>query len=209
MPRIKLNFRQLSITDKIAKARQVVTAMTGNSAFAHPTPDLAAVTTAGDGLESAHAETQTARQVAKTKTSAQSEKEDALDKLMSQLSAYVESVSGDNEEMIRSAGMDTRAVGSASTETPNAPSSLDATAGDHEGEIDLSWDTVAGARSYVIERSLDPPTATSWMHAGVSTKSRTTVNSGQTPGTRYWFRVAAVGTAGQSGWSDPATRIAP
>jgi hypothetical protein len=131
-----------------------------------------------------------------------------LDRLMSQLSAYVESVGGDNETIIRSAGMDTRAAGSVSTETPGQPAALDATTGDHEGEIDLSWDTVSGARSYVIEKSPDPPTGTSWAHAAVSTKSRSTL-SGLTPGTRYWFRVAAVGTSGQSGWSDPATRIAP
>jgi fibronectin type III domain protein len=85
---------------------------------------------------------------------------------------------------------------------------LGATAGDHDGEIDLSWDTVDGAKSYVIEQSLDPPTVTSWGHAGVSTKSSAAIN-GLTSGTRYWFRVAAVNANGTSGWSDPATKIAP
>ena len=33
--------------------------------------------------------------------------------------------------------------------------------------------------------------------------------SGLTSGTRYWFRVASVNNNGQSGWSDPATKIAP
>ncbi|HEV7473405.1 MAG TPA: fibronectin type III domain-containing protein [Pyrinomonadaceae bacterium] len=42
----------------------------------------------------------------------------------------------------------------------------------------------------------------------MSTKSSFTV-TGLTPGTRYWFRVAAVGAGGQSGWSDPASKIAP
>jgi hypothetical protein len=91
---------------------------------------------------------------------------------------------------------------------PAVPPALAATAGDHDGEIDLSWDTVAGAKSYVIEKSPDPPTPTSWAHAGVSTKSKMTI-SGLTSGTRSWFRVAAVGPSGQSGWSDPATKIAP
>ena len=208
MSRIKLNFRQLSIPDKIAKARQIITALTGNPSFATPTPPLATVTTAIDDLESSHADAQTAKQVAKTKTSAQNEREDTADKLMSQLAAYVESVGGENEELIRSAGMDTRSVAGASTASPTLPSALEASAGDHEGEADLSWDSVSGARSYIIERSPDPPTATSWAHAGVSTKARATIG-GLTPGTRYWFRVAAVSTGGQSGWSDPATCIAP
>ncbi|PYS47941.1 MAG: hypothetical protein DMF68_14680 [Acidobacteria bacterium] len=82
------------------------------------------------------------------------------------------------------------------------------TVGDHDGEVDLQWDTVRGARSYVIEISADPPTNTSWQHKTVSTKSRATIE-GLTSGTKYWFRVAAVGANGQSGWSDPATKIAP
>lgn len=208
MPRIKLNFRQLSIPEKIAKARQIVTSLTGNPAFPTPTPPLVAVTGAIDDLESRHAEAQTVRQQAKTKTSAQNQSEDALDKIISQLTGYVESVGGDSEATVRSAGMDVRSTASATSDNPAQPGALSATAADHEGEIDLAWDTVNGARSYVIEKSPDPPTATSWGHGGVSTKSRTTVN-GLTAGTRYWFRVAAVGTGGQSGWSDPATRMAP
>lgn len=93
-------------------------------------------------------------------------------------------------------------------QAPSAPQALAATAGDHDGAIDLSWEPVADAKSYVEEKSPDPPTPTSWLHAGVSTKSKMTI-SGLTSGTRYWFRVAAVGTSGQSGWGDPATKIAP
>ena len=208
MSRIKLNFARLSVTNKIAKARQIVTSLTGNESFPTPIPPLSAVTAAVDALETAHAESQLAKQVSKTKTSAQSMKEDELDKIMSQLAAYVESVGSGNEELIRSAGMDTRVAPSFANDEMTVPPALSATTGDHEGEVDLAWDKVAGARSYLIEKSVDPPTATSWGHGGVATKSRTSIN-GLTPGTRYWFRVAAVGANGQSGWSDPATRIAP
>jgi hypothetical protein len=209
MTKIKLNFRQLSITDKIARAKQIVTAIQSQAAvFTNPSPPLATVTAAANELETAATEAQAARQDAKTKTSAQSQKEDALDRIMSQLSSYIESVAGDNEELVRSAGMDTRAPAGTSSVSLLSPAALSATRGDHEGEIDCSWDPVAGTRSYVIERSADPPTISSWTHAGVSTKSRSTIG-GLTPGTRYWFRVAAVGTTGQSGWSDPAVCIAP
>jgi hypothetical protein len=207
MPRIKLNFRQLSIPDKINKARQVIHAISNIPAFATPTPSLVTIVEAVDNLESAASETQVARQNAKTRTSAQNQREDLVDKMMIQLAAYVESVAGDNEELIRSAGLDTRAAASVSG-MPDVPAALSATAGDHEGEVDLSWDPVTQARSYVIEQSPDPPTATSWAHAGIAMKSSTTIKN-LNSGTRYWWRVAAVGTAGQSGWSDPATRIAP
>ena len=68
----------------------------------------------------------------------------------------MESVAGSNEQMILSAGMDVRAPAVASTDPPAQPQGLTPTAGDHDGEIDLSWDTVTLAKSYVIEQSGDP-----------------------------------------------------
>lgn len=208
MPRIKLNFIRLPLTEKITRARQIVAALTGNASFPTPTPALALVISAIDDFETAFIATQAARQDAKAKTSDQQQKEDALDRIITQLASYVEAASGDNEVLIQSAGMDVRATPSVTTETPAAPSSLAATAGDRDGEIDLTWDTLFGARSYVIEKSGDPPTATSWSHSAVATKSRATIE-GLTSGTRYWFRVAAINVNGQSGWSDPAMKIAP
>jgi chitodextrinase len=78
-----------------------------------------------------------------------------------------------------------------------------------EGEIDLNWQPVRGAASYAIVRSTTGNVANAgdWAAAGTSTKSKASV-SGLTSGTRYWFRVAAVGSAGQGPWSDPATAIA-
>lgn len=208
MSKIKLNFTRLSVTDKIAKARQIVTALTGNASFTTPTPALASVTTAINDLETANTATLAARQEAKSRTTDQQNKEDALDRIMTQLASYVESAAGDNETLIQSVGMDVRAAASPSSQIPSPPANLAASAGDRDGEIDLSWDTLVGARSYVIEKSSDPPTATSWSHAAVSTRSKTTIE-GLTSGTRYWFRVAAINQHGQSGWSDPAMKIAP
>lgn len=207
MAKIKLNLDRLSLAEKIAKARQIVKAITGNPNFPTPTPPLAALTTAINEAEAAAAEAQQARQTAKEKTSHQGQKEEALVKLVTQLAAYVESVAGD-EKTILSAGMDTREKAVAATDTTTEPHGLSASGGDHDGEIDLSWDKVSGAKSYVIEKSSDPPTTTSWTHAGVSTRSSFTV-TGLSSGSRYWFRVAAVNANGQSGWSDPAMKIAP
>ena len=207
MAKVKLNFRRLSVPEKIAKARQIVTALTGNASFPNPNPPLATITAGVNDLDGAYTTTQSRKQGVKTAVADQTTKEDALDQLISQCGSYVESVAGNDETLIMSAGMDTRAPASAST-VPDTPSAQVATIGDRDGELDLSWDTVPGARSYVIQQSPDPPGATTWTHAGTSTKSSTTI-TGLTPGTRYWFRVAAIGASGQSGWSDPATKIAP
>lgn len=208
MAKIRLNLSRLTIPEKIAKAQQIVTALTGNTSFPTPSPSLANITSAANELKTASDEVQTVTQTRKEKTSIQTQKEDSIDQLLTQLAAYVESVAGSNEQMILSAGMDVRAPATPTTTAPEQPQGLTATAGDHDGEIDLSWDTVTGARSYVVEKSTDPATPNTWAHAGVSTRS-TFVAGGLTSGTRYWFRVAAVNNNGQSGWSDPAMKIAP
>jgi hypothetical protein len=144
------------------------------------------------------------KQAVKTALADQTIKEDALEQLVSQIASYVESVAGNDETLITSAGMDPRAPSSAST-MPDTPSGLETTVGDRDGEIDLSWNPSSSAKSYLIQQSADPPTATGWTHAGTSTKSSITIDA-LSPGIRYWFRVCAVRASGQSGWSDPATK---
>jgi Fibronectin type III domain len=207
MAKIKLNLKSFSVTELVDKARQMATALTGNPHFATPQPSVAQINTAADALATAHADAQAARQAALTKTSILHDKTDALMQVLRQTASYIESVAGDDETKILSAGVN---VKSATTVTPTitTPTGLSATMGDHEGEIDLSWDKVKSAKSYVLERSADPPTSTSWAHEAVALKSSATVN-GLTSGTRYWFRVAAVTSGGQSGWSDPAVKMAP
>lgn len=209
MSKVKLNIRNLSATELVARARQIGTALTNNTHFANAQPVVTQVTAAANEVETAYADSQAARQAAMTKTSILHEKTDTLTGILRQAAAYIESVAGDDETKILSAGVNVKsATASSSASEMAAPIGLSASAGDHEGEIDLIWDKVKGAKSYVIERSPDPPTATSWAHEAVAVKSSATVN-GLMSGTRYWFRVAAVTSAGQSGWSDPATKMAP
>jgi hypothetical protein len=207
MALIKLNFARLSVQEKIALVRRIVTKMTDNPHFPNPQPPLATITAGVDGLEQSESDAQIARQEAKAKTTTRNNREDALGQLMTQAVGYVTAIAGGDEEIIQSAGMDVRAT-PATAAAPGQPLALGATAGDHDGSMDLSWDPIVEAASYVIEMSPDPPTATSWKHMGVSTKSTFTV-TGLPSGTRVWFRVAALNANGQSPWSDPATKIVP
>jgi len=207
MARIRLNLRSLSVTDKIAKGRQIVTAMTNNTNFPNPSPPLTEITASLDELTQAFALVQSAKSEVSTRVVTQDNSEARLDQLLTQLAGYVESVAGRDDTLITSVGMETKAVPSAAT-VPSLPQALAANAGEHEGEINLLWKAVPKARSYIIEFSLDPATASSWTHVGIATSASKVVTN-LTSGKRYWFRVAAVGAGGQSGWSEHATKVVP
>lgn len=57
------------------------------------------MTTAIEDLEKAYVATQAARQEAKTKNTDQANKEDIVDRLLTQLASYVESVAGNDEKL--------------------------------------------------------------------------------------------------------------
>lgn len=171
MPRVKLNFRGLSIRAKIAKARQVVNAISGNPNYPNPHPPLADVTAIIDASESKADEVDATNQLRKTQTTELGALEDQLDAVMTRIASFVDSVSGGDEAKIQSAGLHTRSAATTTTEPPPPPSALDVTVGDRDGELDASWDTVAGAKSYVIETSEDQPTT--WKHAGVPQNQNT------------------------------------
>ena len=208
MVRIKLDFRNLSVPDKVIRAQQSVASLTGNPNFPTPNPPLATVTAAIDTLQTSIVDAHKARDASLVKTAAQHDNEAKLDQLMRQLAGYIESVSDGDEVKIRSAGVSIRSAATPSTDTVSTPANISLTEGDHEAELDMSWNSVKRARSYVIQHSADPPTDTSWTQIQVVTASSTTI-SGLTRGAKHWFRVAAVGSSGQSGWSDPAMKIAP
>jgi len=207
MARIRLNLKKLSVTEKIAKGRQIVTAMTNNTSFPNPSPPLTEVTASLDNLSEAFALVQSARSEVSTRVQTQANAEAKVNQVLTQLAGYVESVAGQNDTLITSAGMETKSSASAPT-PPNVPQALAAAAGEHEGEIILTWKAVSNARSYTMESSLDPATPASWTHVGIATSASKAL-SGLTSGKRYWFRVAAVGAGGQSGWSEHATKVVP
>lgn len=207
MAKVKLSLKDLTIPQKIQFMRQIVTSMAGNANFATPSPTLITVTAKADDLETTYNDAQAARLAAQQKTNLQNDSVQTADATLTQLAAYVENITAGDTAEIQSAGMDVRSAGTPVGSLP-APTGLTASAGDIDGEIDLHWDSIRGTSSYVVQKSSDPITSTSWQPVSVVTKSKTTA-AGLTSGSKYWFRIAAVGTAGQGPWSDPATKLAP
>jgi|SRR5205085_2296489 len=208
MSKAKLNFRNLSVPDKITRARQIISAMTGNKSFPNPTPPLEDLTKLVDETETLYADALAKRAASKQATTLIEEKVDELGEQMSFLVNYVNSASGGKESVVESAGLDVAGKSTNAPQTPAPPTTLTPTMGDQEGEIDLSWNASPGAKSYIVELTQTPADEATWKQQAVVTASKCTVGK-LTSGTKYWFRVRAVGAAGHSAWSDPASKMAP
>ena len=206
MNKIKLNLRSKTDDELSAYCTNHKTKMAGNAAF--PTPDplaaaydpvLTAFTTklaAMRVLEDSLAQAVSEKDAART----------ALEVATTKRGNYVENASAGSVALVQSAGFDVRAPGAPIGDLP-APQNVVATMGDQEGEVDLSCDRVRGAASYVWHCRLYSQPGGPWQQTKISKKSSTTA-TGLVSGTKYAFRVCAVGTEGEGAWSDEAVIMA-
>ncbi|MBI3415001.1 MAG: fibronectin type III domain-containing protein [Verrucomicrobia bacterium] len=205
MPKYKLELQKQSILERIDFGKQFTAKMTGNANFPNLTTETSDLSDATAALESTNKDADAALKTYQEKLTIRDNAVVTFDAAANTLAAGVQKDSRGDEAKIQSAGLSLK-----SPRSPIGPMSqaqnLSATASDQDGTIDLGWDRVRGAKSYEVQRSADPTNG--WAHVCSCTRSNVTVNS-MTSGTRYWFRVAAIGSAGPGPWSDPAMKIAP
>ena len=89
-----------------------------------------------------------------------------------------------------------------------APLALSATSGDIDGEIDLIWEPVSNANTYIIQKCSSSVKPLHWLNLDIVAKSSYTVSRLKS-NHLYRFRVAAVSHSGQSEWSRPVQKKAP
>jgi hypothetical protein len=78
--------------------------------------------------------------------------------------------------------------------------------GQNAGELQYSFEKVPGAKSYVYQVTQEPLTENNDWTSYMGTR-RKFLFAGLESGKRYWVRVAAVGIAGQTVYSDPLSRL--
>jgi hypothetical protein len=204
---VKLNLQGRSIPDKVNFGKSLVAAITGNPNFATPDPSLSSMTATINSLEIAMQTAEASRDKSRMDTELLAQAEVEADVMFTSLGSYVDTIAKGNAAVVLSAGMEVRATASPLGPMPQ-PQGLAATEGDMQCSIDLSWDRVKGAKSYIVQMTQDVNNAASWVTLDVAPKSSYCVKD-LASGQRYWFRVAAVGTEGAGPWTDPATKIAP
>ena len=204
MIKVKLDLKSKTDDQLVTYCTNHKTKMAGNAVFPTPVP-LAAVY--DPALADFHAKLLAYRAALDTADQMRMAKDAARDTLAgatTQRGGYVE-ITAVNEAGVISAGFAPRAA-AAPIGMLAAPQNVVATMGDLEGEVDVAWNRVRGAASYVVEYKLynDPG---AWLQAKIIPKSRVTV-TGLQSGKKYSFRVRAVGAAGEGPWSDDAVMMA-
>lgn len=215
--RVVLSLAGKPVDSKIESNKNVIQSMTGNAHFPNPTPSLAAVTAANNKLEASNT---AAKDKGKSKIAQRRADEAAVDNLMMQLGNYVEAVAnaaaangGDAEAIITSAGMDYRHARTTHSLPPDAPLNVTAVTTANEGEIELHFSKVKGAYVYVIEMTTDasvvgsrtlgavPNTTVVWTQVRILKQTKYLVST-LVSGTKYAFRVFAVGAKGYGAYSN-------
>ncbi|MCL2304343.1 MAG: fibronectin type III domain-containing protein [Planctomycetaceae bacterium] len=75
-------------------------------------------------------------------------------------------------------------------------------------QINLSWNSVSGATSYVLERTVNYANPGSWTQV-YSGSATSVTDSGLAAGTLYYYRLKAVNANGNSGWSQVVDATTP
>jgi hypothetical protein len=207
MAKVKLSLKGLSPDQRIAKANIIKAALTGNASFPAPNPSVA---TLGSLIATASAAVAAYNALVVQAQAALAVRDSALAALcagLTQEGAYVESASGGDVVKIESAGMSVRRA--RSRVGVSQVLNLVLREGAYDGTLRASWNPDPGAKSFEIQISLEPVTATSWAIKMTASKSSATL-SGLTSGAKLWVRVRSIGAGNSTGpWSDPATKTVP
>jgi hypothetical protein len=125
---------------------------------------------------------------------------------MEERATYVEQTTGGDASKIPISGFAVAGTAQPIGPLPR-PENVKAAMTPTPGVIRVSCEPIKGTQTYIIEfrEHLD---GQPWVQVKLSTKSRNDI-PGLISGKNYAFRIAAVGAAGQSPWSDEAVCMAP
>jgi len=208
--KVKLELDNKTDTDLLTFAQAHETAVTGNANFTTLLPAATVFTSVRAAYAGALGTFNTAQAAAKLATTNKDTARAALESVLTQRGNYVELTAADAADpaaVIESAAFNRRADKTPAG-VPAQVMSLAVTAGDHDGELNAQWDPVPGAKTYEVQTSPDPFTATSWSRTKSVTKSMA-VLAGFTSGARIWVRVRAIGAGGEGNWSSEISKIVP
>jgi hypothetical protein len=216
--KVKLDFIELTVPEKIQYGRDRVGDMTGNGNFTTPDIPLADITTACDNLQTTY---NAAQGGGPTETAAQNAAEAVWDDLMRKEAAYVTRIADGSVVIITSAGFTPTETEATPTQPPAKPENFTAKHSDQSGAILLNNDTSPNVRGYVTIVSSESNLSIQVIGDQIAitgntepviiqtTSARKISVTNLTSGRRYYIIRYAFNAAGRGPDSDKIAIVAP
>ena len=180
----------------------IITAMTGNASYPSPNPPLPTVATAREEFITAIEE---AMHRDLEKLSVRRAKRSSLVSLLRQLASYVAGYCDGDMAVLQSSGFPTQKPTREPSGPLPKPDDPILRQGPTDGSLRARTTTVLGVYSYNWRVALASE-PTEYVQTAQTTAARVTF-TGLTPGQVYNVQVNRVGTAGETSWSAPGTRM--
>jgi hypothetical protein len=198
--RVALAFAGLSDGDLPPYTTQVINNLTGNPHFPNPPVSLPDLTTANNDylaklavMEDGTKQDKVAKDIARR----------VVENMLRQEAAYVQSIAGENLEMLLSSGFE--AVKTNRAQVALEKPVIERVENPASTQLALRLKPVETARAYEVRMSFG---TNGWQAAGIFTKARKIVLQNLTPGTTYTVQARAIGgLTGSSEWSDPVSHM--
>ncbi len=204
MANIKLSITRIPVIELWGLAGKVISSMTDNPYFPDPIVPTAALTMVVDKLRIQMLDANQGSRLAYIQRDSTVA---LLRDLLRQEADYVRAVCKGDAVMLGSSGFEMMRERSPIGQLP-APQALEASFTDLPGRVDLRWERVRGARSYRVWVLQSGTLADGeWRLVAVSTRARFNV-TGLATARYHWFRVNAIGAAGEGGFSNVAKGMA-
>ena len=211
MKKAVLKLTNKTIIQLVAILRAVIKAMTGNSNFPDPNPDLPTFATAIDELDAKEAHVIQLRQQLKVAMTERDNSKKTVKNMATTLVAYVQQASGGDENKILSAGMLVQAFGVRAKHKPERVANLQAHHNDDDMNIVLRWDAMQGFGRvwYHVRYTFTNPEANPvWFDYQSSTSATSIIfKDAEHVGQRVYVEVCAVNARGAGPWSQAAEII--
>jgi hypothetical protein len=202
MKKINTGFSNYTEAALEVKGQAIVAAMTGNSFFPPPVPELTAMAAASAAYTAALAE---AKAGGKTEVAIKNQKKEILVEALIVLATYVMLVAKGDEAIMISAGFDL-AKDKALAPPLTKPEIIKVADGMNAGELEIVIKRIPSAKMYMYQYTLDPLTAANQWTGQNTTLSKASFQNLES-GKKYWCRVVAYGVNEQVVYSDPVARI--
>ncbi len=197
-----LNFRGLTIIEKVARTKFIVSKTERNNNFVEPSPSLEEITESVNDLESKNSLLNEGSGVNKLKLKIANL---FHNKIMADFTSYVQSKSGGDAVKIQSSGLDVKHNSNKSKLLAKV-CNVKARPGDFSGEVVAKWKLVKGTKLYISHKSLNG--LEGWISTDcTSTKVKMTI-TGLVSEQPIWLRFAAVNSLGHGEWSEPVRVMA-